>query len=63
MDIEWACSTSHPSGNQVDGLPLVEHTGAGWFSAASQPVNAEMSACSRARALHSSICFAPNFVK
>ena len=24
-----ACSTSPPSGNQVDGLPLVAHTGAG----------------------------------
>ena len=24
-----ACSTSHPSGNLVGGLPLVEHTGAG----------------------------------
>ena len=26
-----ACSTSHPSGNQVDGLPLVAHTSAVWF--------------------------------
>ena len=24
-----ACSASHPGGNQVDGLPPVEHTGAG----------------------------------
>ena len=28
--LRWACSTSPPSGNQVDGLPLVAHTtGAG----------------------------------
>ena len=24
--LRWACSTSPPSGNQVDGLPLVAHT-------------------------------------
>ena len=25
MKITQACSTSHPSGDQVDGLPLVAH--------------------------------------
>ena len=33
MESKWACSTSHPSGNQVDGLPLVAHTGAGLIDA------------------------------